>query len=178
MCEFQERDWKKLQQKEKTYILFYNIILWNQTKSSGRTVKPNMYWAHARPLALHLAWLVFLSIWALHTLCDGASIRAQSLRKTPSMKQTLVFLEPAELRAGDRSSLADVSVCSAEAALLTAAHSFMIYEPLPRTTSPVQWRPNDLLCVMWFFYWLLTEPCRIWGQYEVMQYRWTLNTCG
>lgn len=63
------------------------------------------------------------------------------------MKQALVFLEPVEPGADDRSSRADISVCSAEAALLAVAHSFMIYEPLLRTTSPVQWRPNDLLCV-------------------------------
>lgn len=63
------------------------------------------------------------------------------------MKQAVVFLEPAEPGASDRSSRVDVSVRSAEATLLTTAHSFMIYEPLPRTTSPVQRRPNDLLCV-------------------------------
>lgn len=133
-----------------------------------------MYWAHARPVALHLARLVFLSIWALHTLCDGDSIRAPSLRKTPSMKQVLVFLEPAEPGADDRSSHADVSVCSAEVALLAAAHNFMIYEPLPRTTSPVQWRPNDLLCVMWFFYWLLTQSCAA-SEGSMKSYRLTLT---
>lgn len=157
-----------------TYILSCNII-WNRTRSLGTYCnQPNMYWAQARPLALHLAWLVFLSIQALHTLCDGASIRAPSLRKTPSMKQALVFLEPAELGAGDCSSLADVSVCSAGAALLAAAHSFVIYEPLPRTTSPVQWRPNDLLCVMWFFYWLLTQSCAA-SEGSMKSYRLTLT---